>query len=104
MIIAKTYDTSVKEVVVGGYEPELADSESKVVAYEKVSVPAGTFDACKIVNVWKSENGKSYKESCWWAPAVHFLVRCDKGYPYPYPYLRLEKYTLGNHGAQSMKQ
>lgn len=100
LFVGKTYDTSVRIEVWGGYYPGLAESRSKVVAYEKVTVPAGTFDACEVVNQWQS-NGAVRKATCWWAPAIHFVVRCDIGYPNPYPSLRLKKYRLGGQTAKT---
>jgi hypothetical protein len=50
----------------------------KVVAYEPVTVPAGTFDCFRVEGQWEL-NGKTYtgraREQYWYCPAIKFIAK-----------------------------
>ena len=50
----------------------------KVVAYEPVTVPAGTFDCFRVEGQWET-NGKTYtgraREQYWYCPAIKFIAK-----------------------------
>jgi hypothetical protein len=80
----------------GGIAPRDGESNFAVRRYEKVTVGAGVFDALRIdgtithSNVTDTElpdgdKGKaSYvqTQSCWWAPAIQRVVRCEVAYDF----------------------
>jgi hypothetical protein len=51
--------------------------EGKALGWEKVTVPAGTFEALKIEFVWMPRGGYKLKETRWYAPEVNNFVKAE---------------------------
>ncbi len=49
----------------------------KVIGWESINVPAGTFKAIKLEYFQESSSGRSGKAFYWYAPEVKYFVKCE---------------------------
>jgi len=65
---------ALKYVVGGG---DVRYVEGKAFGWEKVTVPAGTFEAFKIEIVWSPRLGAKLKETRWYVPEVNNFIKVE---------------------------
>ena len=81
--VGKKWDGAADKMVFKGGKHGKFSLTGEVVAFEKVTVPAGTFDAYKIklttdaVSTDEDVISGHTEETCWYAPAVRQNVKCE---------------------------
>ena len=81
MKVGKTWRATYEEVLGGTWEEEEAWQDWEVMAYEEVTVPAGTFMAFRVTRTGTSD---AYAQddvyTYWYAPTIGFVVKMDDQY------------------------
>jgi uncharacterized caspase-like protein len=68
-------------MIFGGSQRQI-ESDVKIVGFEEITVPAGTFKTFKVTQIQKESNGKIFNTlNCWYEASLTITIKCIRDFP-----------------------